>query len=242
MAKSISAEELQLKKRARRRLIGAIALVTIVAVFLPMVLDHEPRPVVQDISIQIPSPGSGSFTSKIVPLPPGPSDGKSAAKAAEAAKAEPLKSDTPATATPPAAVAAAPEAKPAAETPAKPPAYDTEAAPPKKAEPAPKPAAKAAPKLAAKSAPAPKAAAKPADAKSAGGFVVQVAALNDADKAKQMRDSIAASGIKSYTEVVPTVKGNVTRVRAGPFASRAEAEKMRDKLKDMGLPGNIVPK
>jgi len=57
-----------------------------------------------------------------------------------------------------------------------------------------------------------------------------------------MRDSIAASGIKSFTEVVPTVKGNVTRVRAGPFASRAEAEKMRDKLKDMGLPGNIVPK
>jgi len=244
MAKSISAEELQLKKRARRRLIGAIALVTIVAVFLPMVLDHEPRPVVQDINIQIPSPGSGTFTSKIVPLPPGPSDGKSAAKsAAEPPKAEPPKSDTAATATPPAAVAAAPEAKPAAETPAKPPAFDTEAAPPKKAEPAPKPAAKkAAPKPAAKSAPAPKAAAKPADAKSAGGFVVQVAALNDADKAKQMRDSIAASGIKSYTEVVPTVKGNVTRVRAGPFASRAEAEKMRDKLKDMGLSGNIVPK
>jgi len=165
MAKSISAEELQLKKRARRRLIGAIALVTIVAVFLPMVLDHEPRPVVQDINIQIPSPGSGTFTSKIVPLPPGPSDGKSAAKSA----AEPPKSGTAATTTPPAAVAAAPEAKPAAETPAKPPAYDTEAAPPKKAEQAPKPAAKAAPKPAAKSAPAPKAAAKPADANSAGG-------------------------------------------------------------------------
>jgi len=36
MAKSISEEELQLRKRARRRLVGAIALVTIVAVFLPM--------------------------------------------------------------------------------------------------------------------------------------------------------------------------------------------------------------
>ena len=49
MATPISEEELQLKKRARRRLIGAIALVTVVAVFLPMVLDHEPKSVSQDI-------------------------------------------------------------------------------------------------------------------------------------------------------------------------------------------------
>src|SRR3954470_17105927 len=71
MAKSISDEELQLRKRARRRLIGAIALVTMIAVFLPMVLDHEPKPAHQDISIQIPSPNaSGNFTSKIVPVAP----------------------------------------------------------------------------------------------------------------------------------------------------------------------------
>ena len=37
MAKSISDEEIQLRKRARRRLVGAIALVTVIAVFLPMV-------------------------------------------------------------------------------------------------------------------------------------------------------------------------------------------------------------
>src|SRR5471032_1386643 len=70
MAKSISEEELQLRKRARRRLDGAIALVTIIAVFLPMVLDHEPKPVSQDVSIKIPSPDSGTFTSKIVPVVP----------------------------------------------------------------------------------------------------------------------------------------------------------------------------
>ena len=64
MAKSTSDEELQLKKRARRRLVGAIALVTVVAVFLPMVLDHEPKPTNQDVSIQIPSPNAGTFTSK----------------------------------------------------------------------------------------------------------------------------------------------------------------------------------
>ena len=85
-------------------------------------------------------------------------------------------------------------------------------------------------------------AAQPAEAKGAGGFVVQVAALNDADKARQIQEQIAAAGVKSFTEVVPTTKGNVTRVRAGPFASREEADKMRDKLKGMGLNGNIVPK
>ena len=55
-------------------------------------------------------------------------------------------------------------------------------------------------------------------------------------------DQIAGSGLKAYTEVVPTAKGNVTRVRAGPFASKADAEKARDKLKVIGLPGNVVPK
>ena len=177
MAKSISDEELQLRKRARRRLVGAIALVTIIAVFLPMVLDHEPKPVSQDVSIKIPSPDAGVFTSKIVPVP--------------AAKPVPPKADTPAPAEPP--VDATPAAAPkVAQAPAPkaaanqlPPDNDTEAAPPKKA-----PEKTAAP---AKPAEKPKVAdkLKPA-ANGAGGFVVQVAALNDPYKAKQMRDQIIA--------------------------------------------------
>ncbi len=231
MAKTISEEELQLRKRARRRLIGAIALVTIVAVFLPMALDHEPKPVNQDISIRIPSSSSGTFSSKLVPLP----EAKSVAKPASETPlqpATPVRGDAPRT-------AAAPGAKSAAEAPT-PPAFDTEAAPPKKSA-AEQPKKQAKPPD--KAAPAPKAAiqAQPA-ATSAGDYVVQVAALNDAAKAKQMQEQMAAAGIKSYTEVVPVVKGQVTRVRAGPFASRDEAEKIRDRLKAMGLNGNIVAK
>jgi DedD protein len=64
MARAISDEELQLKKRARRRLVGAVVLVTAVAVILPMVLDSEPRPVNQNVDIQIPSPDSGEFKPK----------------------------------------------------------------------------------------------------------------------------------------------------------------------------------
>ena len=43
------------KKRARRRLVGAIALAMLVAIVLPMVLDSEPKPLASDIDIKIPS-------------------------------------------------------------------------------------------------------------------------------------------------------------------------------------------
>ena len=43
------------KKRARRRLIGAVAIVLAVVIGLPMVLDSEPKPLNKNIVIQIPS-------------------------------------------------------------------------------------------------------------------------------------------------------------------------------------------
>jgi DedD protein len=235
MAKSISDEEIQLRKRARRRLVGAIALVTVIAVFLPMVLDHEPKPVSQDVSIKIPSPDAGVFTSKIVPVAPGQ-------KSAPAAKSEAVVPSQPAV-EPPAAKAESPKVaaapKPAAEV-IVPPPNDTEASPPKKAAPA-KPAEKPVAAEPVKTVEKAAENGKPS-AKGAAGYVVQVAALNDPDKAKQMRDQIGATGLKAYTEVVPTAKGNVTRVRAGPFVSRADADKARDKLKALGLNGNVIPK
>jgi len=69
MARTISDEQLQLKKRARRRLIGAITLVTLMVVLLPMLLDGEPKPVSQDINIQIPAQNGGSFASRVIPVP-----------------------------------------------------------------------------------------------------------------------------------------------------------------------------
>lgn len=48
------------KKRARRRLIGAVALVLAAVIGLPMVLDSEPKPLAQDIDIKIPSKDSPS--------------------------------------------------------------------------------------------------------------------------------------------------------------------------------------
>lgn len=43
------------KKRARRRLVGAVAMTLALVIVLPMVLDAEPKPVSEDVVIHIPS-------------------------------------------------------------------------------------------------------------------------------------------------------------------------------------------
>ena len=44
-------EELELKKKARRRLVGAVALVLAVVILVPMLLDDERRPLSEDVEI-----------------------------------------------------------------------------------------------------------------------------------------------------------------------------------------------
>lgn len=71
--KAFSDDELQLKKRARRRLVGAIALVLAVVVFLPMILDNEPKPLSEDIAINIPPiPQPDAAAPLPAPEPPSP--------------------------------------------------------------------------------------------------------------------------------------------------------------------------
>jgi len=120
MAKAISDEELQLKKRARRRLVGAIALVLLVVVFLPMFLDSEPKPLNQDIAITIP-PIPNADTPAPTPAPgsPVPVAGMPSAPASPdptaARPAEPAQPEPPAPAIKPEA-APKPAPKPAPRT------------------------------------------------------------------------------------------------------------------------------
>ena len=211
MAKPVSEEELQLKKRARRRLIGAVVLVAAVAVVLPMVLDSEPKPTSQEINIQIPSPDAKGFTSKVVPIPAPPAkgavEGKPAAQATDKSAAT-------------APLVVAEKAAPKASEPPK------DAAVTEKPTPKPEKASAKAPESAVTSKP--------------GTFYIQVTALADADKAKLVQRQIIDAGLLSYTQVVPAGKGNVTRVRAGPFATREEAEKAREKLQGAGLEGKVA--
>ena len=61
-----------LRRRARRRLVGAIALVVLVVVLLPIILDQQPRPVTQTLTVQIPSQDAGPFNTRVLPPLPSP--------------------------------------------------------------------------------------------------------------------------------------------------------------------------
>ena len=70
MAKRQTEEEQNLKRKARRRLIGAIALTLVVVVTLPMVLDSEPKQTGQDIDLRIPdAEKAGEFIPGVVVSP-----------------------------------------------------------------------------------------------------------------------------------------------------------------------------
>ena len=56
-----------LKRRARRRLVGAIALVVLVVVVLPVILDQQPRSTPQALTVQIPSQDGGPFKTRVLP-------------------------------------------------------------------------------------------------------------------------------------------------------------------------------
>lgn len=82
-----SQDALMLKRRARRRLVGAIALVLLVVIVLPIVLDQEPKPVRHDLTVQIPSQDAGKFGSRVLKAPAtdaAPGEPKQEAKPAEA--------------------------------------------------------------------------------------------------------------------------------------------------------------
>ena len=57
-----------LKRRGRRRLVGAIALVLAAVIVLPMVFDPEPRPAAPTVSVRIPGEDEAPFK----PKPPAP--------------------------------------------------------------------------------------------------------------------------------------------------------------------------
>jgi DedD protein len=235
MPRSLSDEEILLKKRARRRLIGAIALVTLVIVLLPMFLDKDPHPLNQEISIQIPEQSS-PFSSRVAALPSAPPQG-----GAEAAPGEAEKLTTEAESRAAGEDKRARELERRAEQEkriAEERAAKVESAPKSEAKPAPKPE----PKPVAKTEPKASSESSKENSSGGGGFVVQVAALVDAEKARALRGKIGESGLRAYTEVVRTAKGDVTRVRVGPFSSKESAQKAAEELKKLGLSGVVIPR
>jgi cell division septation protein DedD len=83
-------------------------------------------------------------------------------------------------------------------------------------------------------------AAATAPAAPAVGFVVQLGAFSKAADATALRDRLRAQGIVAFTETVDTDKGRLTRVKAGPVAARADAERLKAQVKaKVGVDGLV---
>ena len=235
---------LQLKKRARRRLVGAIAFAGLAAVVLPMVMDEEPKQQVQDVQIRIPGQDQTPFNPKMV----------------KPAAAPVIEEKTPVVEKAEAVPVLAPAAKPAdtsANKPAEIPKAPEKAAEipvEKKAEKsAEKPAEKVVEKPAEKPAKvspaeAQRAAAilggKPAEAatSSNGQFLVLIGAFPNPANVKQLQTKIGELGIKVFTESLDSPEGKKIRVRAGPFPNREAADKALEKMKRIGVNGVVAAK
>jgi DedD protein len=198
------------RRRAKHRLIGSAVLVLVGVVVFPLLFDQQPRPVSVDIPIEIPD------RNKVKPL------------------------SLPA-ATPPAIAAEA--VKPAPPPPATPsPAQDIEEILPTA------PASASAPASVAVSAPKPAPAPVPkvdqvpakSGADAANRYVVQVGAFAETARAQEVRLKVERAGLKTYTHVADTKEGRRTRVRVGPFATKAEAERAAEKIRRLELPATIL--
>src|SRR5690349_24224026 len=60
----------ELRRRARRRLVGAVVLALAAAVILPMLLQKEPRPLGEDVAVRVPPVDQGKFVNRLSPDAP----------------------------------------------------------------------------------------------------------------------------------------------------------------------------
>ncbi|RLJ62777.1 SPOR domain-containing protein [Sulfurisoma sediminicola] len=226
----------ELKRRARRRLVGATALALAAVIVLPMVMDHEPRVPAQEIQVRIPSQdGGGGLVSRILPgkgstaLPP-LADSQPAAQPGVSPKV-----DTKAEAK------TEPKIEPKAEANVEAKA-EVKATP--KVEPKPAPvAAKAEPQPPAKAAEGARAAAAlSGQGSGTEQWVVQLGAYKEAGNVKLLMKKLKEMGVPSYTEEFDSPQGPRTRVRAGPFATKEAAEKAQVRAKAIGVSGTVAPK
>ncbi|MDQ2963277.1 MAG: SPOR domain-containing protein [Pseudomonadota bacterium] len=244
----------ELRRRARRRLVGAIVLALAAAVLLPLLLENEPKPLGDDVSIQIPPIDSGKFINPLSSgkaldpkakgsvgmgksgapaVAPPPGDARATMPLATNPKSAENEQRTSGTvATPPEPAAALPPGAPETKQ-----ADTTTGVTDVK----PAPAA-----LEAKSESTRESSAA-ADAKATvtaktdtAAFVVQVAAFSDRYGARSLVAKLKRGGFPGYTEEVTTDKGTLHRVRVGPYASREAATTALTKLKAAGFSGMVA--
>jgi DedD protein len=231
MARAPSDEEIQLRKRARRRLVGAIALVVAAIVFLPMLLDTKPQERSQEIDIRIPPEDSVEEYGTEVAAPKG-TRSDSTTTAADALTAQKAPVGAPGNEQASSELATKPDK-----------AVDSGAV--KQVEE--NRVAKAVTETG-----------KNSPGLAPGGFIVQLGAFASPAKARQQIEALESrnpgeypggkggTGATVYTESLKADKGSgkgeVTRVRVGPFKTREQADAALARLKLQGFDGVVTEK
>ncbi|HTH59154.1 MAG TPA: SPOR domain-containing protein [Paraburkholderia sp.] len=227
------------KQRARRRLVGAIALVIAAVIVLPMILDTHPKPVTDDIAIDIPSRPAPKAAARddaqdtqagVAPDNPPAADaapvasGLAAANASSAPGAAPQTTQT-AQASKPAAPAAA--SKQAARSQAGPNKATAATVTQREASPSDtdvEPGPSSSDDAGTPSAPP------------GARYALQLGSFADDASARNWVSKLKAAGVPAYTERRKEADGTTrTLLRAGPFADRAAASAAIAKVRSAGL-------
>ena len=227
------------KKRARRRLIGAISVALIAIVVLPLLFDSEPKPMGDEIAIKIPDQDTPFAPQKPAPAPPEAAPPVTEPVLAPAVEPPKVKTEEPVkeSVKEPVKEIAKEPVKEIIKEKLKEKPRET----PKEAAKITAPTEKEHEAKRAQAALEGKEVAKHSEtAASEGKFVVQLGAFATSEKVKSLQDKLTAAGIKSYTQKVQTGQGERTRLRVGPYTDRAEAERMLKKVKAAGLPGTVL--
>jgi DedD protein len=248
---SSEAQATELRGRARRRLIGALALVLAAVIIVPMLFDStEPENEVST-PVVVPAvvPPTAESNLAAAPSTPDPAvdNATPGAPVGDSAAAPPVDAATPAD-TAPAADATVPD--PATTTPAPPEPAQPADAKPKPAEkpeprnePKPKPSAERTDdgsvaiallegRTPSKSAPAP--AAK-------GNYILQIAAYTNDKDAQSRRDKLVSSGVTNAYVENATSGGKATyRLRVGPFPTRDAAQAAQARLRALGYDNGFI--
>lgn len=209
-----------LKKRARRRLVGAAASALFAVIVLPLVMDGTPKPTGQEIQIRIPSQESSTLT---VVSPP-------TAAAISSIASIPLDRDKNASAPSEklnvgekATIAPVPVAvEKSSKLNEKPSAVVSKPDTVKIAD-----VARAEDALA---------------GKEEGQWMVQLGAYQNAANVKQLVGKLKEMHLNAVTEKVDMPQGSRIRVRSGPFNSKDSAEKARIRIKKIGIDGVVAKK
>ncbi len=256
---NVSEELLHIRKRARRRLLGAVVLVLFALIVLWTVLDNAPPPQFASgnpVEITSSAPALTARASVVAVVQPasGPEVLHPPLDAAA-----PVASSV---AVSPPSVAAAPLPAVAASAPVKTvvpslPGSSVATVLPGKlvnhqtavkvasapvAKPKPKPASVAV----AKPAPDPRKILdgleekKTAPAATPGRYFLQIGAFADEAKSAQLVAKLKAAGLPAYGEKVQTSKGELTRIRIGPSTDEARANEWRRKSEAAGVPGKVI--